>query len=359
MQEKRLQVFVSSTFKDLIEERQAAVAALLKSGNIPAGMELFTAADKTQMDTIRDWIDQSDVYMLILGGRYGSIEPTTGRSYTELEYDYAVAQNKPYFAVVINESAIEEKVKTFGLDAIERDNPALLREFREKVLSNISSFFSDEKDIRICVYESLANFSQRRELIGWIRGNQAIDPSPFIQQNERLLREADELRAQISSLEEAGKHKTTKVNDSFQSVATVLGESKVTVPANCSPDRTDWETTVFDLISVNAKFFMGGITNRAVESEIGKFFYWNVCPILAVHDIMKNSKVSGNVRIYEITQFGRQFLAWIDTVLKTRVRPKSVTAKDEPASEKPSTLTPPSKDEVRKQAQRAQKTTDE
>jgi hypothetical protein len=49
---KKLQVFVSSTYSDLIPERQAAVAAILKSGHIPAGMELFTAADKSQMKTI-------------------------------------------------------------------------------------------------------------------------------------------------------------------------------------------------------------------------------------------------------------------------------------------------------------------
>ncbi|TNT40442.1 DUF4062 domain-containing protein, partial [Escherichia coli] len=103
---RKLQVFVSSTFTDLIEERQAAVSAILKAGHIPAGMELFTAADRSQMDIIKNWIDESDVYMLILGGRYGSIEPTTGKSYTELEYDYAVEQGKALFAVVIKEEAL-------------------------------------------------------------------------------------------------------------------------------------------------------------------------------------------------------------------------------------------------------------
>lgn len=79
---RKLQVFVSSTYSDLIDERQAAVAAILKAGHIPAGMELFTAGDKSQMKTIERWIDESDVFMLILGGRYGSIEPTTNLSYT-------------------------------------------------------------------------------------------------------------------------------------------------------------------------------------------------------------------------------------------------------------------------------------
>jgi hypothetical protein len=49
---RKLQVFVSSTYSDLIDERQAAVAAILKAGHIPAGMELFTAGDKSQMKTI-------------------------------------------------------------------------------------------------------------------------------------------------------------------------------------------------------------------------------------------------------------------------------------------------------------------
>ena len=77
MKKIKLQVFVSSTYTDLIEERQIAVEAILDAGHIPAGMELFRAG-KSQMKTIHKWIDNSDAYMLILGGRYGSIEKETG-----------------------------------------------------------------------------------------------------------------------------------------------------------------------------------------------------------------------------------------------------------------------------------------
>ncbi|MGA2178213.1 MAG: DUF4062 domain-containing protein [Verrucomicrobiota bacterium] len=59
--QKKLQIFVSSTFTDLIDERQAAVAAILKAGHIPAGMELFIAGDRTQMETIQLWIEASDM----------------------------------------------------------------------------------------------------------------------------------------------------------------------------------------------------------------------------------------------------------------------------------------------------------
>ena len=84
---KKLQVFISSTYTDLIDERQAAVEAVLDAGHIPAGMELFKAGNDTQLSTIKRWIDESDVYLLILGGRYGSIEEDSGKSYTHLEYE--------------------------------------------------------------------------------------------------------------------------------------------------------------------------------------------------------------------------------------------------------------------------------
>jgi hypothetical protein len=146
---KKLQIFISSTYTDLIEERQAAVSAILKAGHIPAGMELFTAGDESQMETIKRWIKGSDVFMLILGGRYGSIEPTTGLSYTELEYDYAVKTDKPYFAVVIDEAALERKVREKGTGVIETENQKELTAFRKKVLSRTSAFFRDEQEIRL------------------------------------------------------------------------------------------------------------------------------------------------------------------------------------------------------------------
>ena len=76
---KKLQVFMSSTYTDMLAERQAAVEAILRAGHIPAGMELFAAGDDSQLEAIRRWIDDSDVFLLVLGGRYGSIEPKSGK----------------------------------------------------------------------------------------------------------------------------------------------------------------------------------------------------------------------------------------------------------------------------------------
>ena len=46
--DKRYQVFVSSTYMDLREERQEVIQALLELDCIPSGMELFPASDETQ-----------------------------------------------------------------------------------------------------------------------------------------------------------------------------------------------------------------------------------------------------------------------------------------------------------------------
>ncbi len=100
--DKRYQVFVSSTYKDLLEDRQEVMQALLELDCIPAGMELFPAADDDQWTLIKRVIDDCDYYIVIIGGRYGSIGPEE-KSFTQLEYEYALAQEKPVIAFLHKE----------------------------------------------------------------------------------------------------------------------------------------------------------------------------------------------------------------------------------------------------------------
>lgn len=128
--DKKLQVFVSSTYTDLLEERQAAVEAILQAGHIPAGMELFSAGNDSQLQTIYKWIDESDVYMLILGGRYGSIDTKTGKSYTQLEYEYALSKNIPVFSIVLSDTYLTNNISKNGLNnTIEQDAPDKYQNF--------------------------------------------------------------------------------------------------------------------------------------------------------------------------------------------------------------------------------------
>lgn len=97
--EKRYQVFVSSTYADLREERQRVIQALMEMDCIPSGMELFPAADEEQWQFIKKVIDDCDYYLLIIGGRYGSRTPE-GMSYTEKEYDYAIKKEMKVVALL-------------------------------------------------------------------------------------------------------------------------------------------------------------------------------------------------------------------------------------------------------------------
>lgn len=216
---KRLQVFVSSTYTDLIQDRQAAVEAILAAGHIPAGMELFTAGDESQMEVIHQWIDESDVYVLILGGRYGSIEPKSEKSYTHLEYEYAVKSGKPVFACVITDQAIEARVKEHGRSVIEQHNQAKLTEFRHLVLSKVSKFWGDSKDIKIAVIEKLSELARRDDLVGWVRADQVIN----VQVTDELARLSSENANLRSQLEQTDDN-TLLLGVEFQTLHSLLDE---------------------------------------------------------------------------------------------------------------------------------------
>lgn len=319
---RKLQVFVSSTFKDLIHERQAAVSAILKAGHIPAGMELFTSGDRSQMQTIEQWIDESDVYMLILGGRYGSIEPTSKMSYTELEYDYAVQLGKPFFSVAITEKALEIKVKEGSLEFIERESQKELALFRQKVLGNISSFFDDSKDIKLCVHETLADFAANRELKGWVSAEEIVDTKPLFEEIRKLAEENNHLRESLREEQKRAAITLSKSNNKFKDIQEVLRAIQITISADVAGASEDKLLDLYSIFYSVKDTLVNGVTNssRAGKSEI--FLYYQVCPKLQVHGLMVNEKVAGaQFRRYAITKEGSAFLAEADRniVLKEKI----------------------------------------
>lgn len=199
---KKLQVFVSSTYDDMKAERQAVIEAILRAGHIPAGMELFAAGDKSQLEIIRRWIEDSDVYMLILGGRYGTIEKDSGKSYIQLEYEFADSTNKPYFAAVMDEQYLDQKVRDSGKAVLEQERPDLLKQFKRTVTSKICRFFKTTEDLKLVVLESVLDIERNRDLVGWVRADALPNPAPLIEEIAQLRRENTALRAAIKSAKE-------------------------------------------------------------------------------------------------------------------------------------------------------------
>lgn len=181
---KKLQIFVSSTYMDMLEERQAAIETILKTHNIPAGMELFSSGSESQLEVIKEWIDDSDLYILILGGRYGTLEPKSQKSYTQLEYEYAVEKGKPYFAVVISEAFLEEKIKTNGRSMMEYENYQKYQEFRKLVLEKICVFYNNIDSLKFQLSTNIENTAKRYDFQGWVKGKSLSD---YIQDDHSVL----------------------------------------------------------------------------------------------------------------------------------------------------------------------------
>lgn len=205
MNNKKYQVFISSTYADLIAERKKILDVLFMADCIPAGMEAFVAADTEQFEVIKKVIDLCDYYVLIIGKRYGSIHPDTGKSYTEMEYDYAIEQDIPVlvFAIDDNVKLASDKVET---DEEKKDK---LKKFRTRAMTNrLASIWESTEDLTGKLAISIMKAKAEIKRPGWQRAVDFDEASlrreimELKNENERLLNDIKAAREEISSLTE-------------------------------------------------------------------------------------------------------------------------------------------------------------
>ena len=199
MADVKYQIFLSSTFTDLREERQAVSRAILDLGHIPAGMEMFPAADVEQLDYIKKVIDECDYYLLIVGARYGSLDPL-GVSFTEREYDYAVETRKTVLGFIhadVNEVA-------WGKTDKSEEKFAKLQAFKDKVCNGrLVQFWSTPAELASKTILSLTKAFGSDAQAGWVRADSIpshssmADVLRFREENDRLRQELAQLRESI------------------------------------------------------------------------------------------------------------------------------------------------------------------
>ena len=122
------------------------------------------------------------------------------KSYIQLEYEYALEKEKPFFAVVIDENYLKERVKVRGIDVCEFTYQQQLKDFRKTVLTKLVRFWCDRKDIELAVLRTLSDFARRDDLEGWVPGNEAVNTGALAEEIARLAKENASLREQISKL---------------------------------------------------------------------------------------------------------------------------------------------------------------
>ena len=238
--DKRYQVFISSTYSDLKEERSKVMQTVMSLDCIPSGMELFSAIDSEQLEFIKKIIDDCDYYILIIGGKYGSMTED-GISYTEQEYNYAVSKGIPVLAFLHN---------------------------------NVNQLTGDKIDLNGKVAVSLTKNIKTYPAIGWVRGNTPA--------NEETLQEINELRKELDELR---KYKQEKENSScgIDDIASL--DENISLSGTYGTSHYNWEITLswkdlFGLISPfflepHNDYFAKDIISKVLIEETGRSHAYN------------------------------------------------------------------------------------
>jgi len=193
--DKRYQVFVSSTYSDLIEERKKIIQTLMEMDCIPSGMELFPAIDEEQWEFIKKVIDDCDYYLLLIGGRYGSVT-TEGISYTEKEFEYAMSKGIRVLAFI---HADPDAIQVGKTDK----NPELaaqLAAFVERAkTARLVKFWSSDAELPGLVALSLTKTIKSYPAVGWVRAT-GTSSTELLEELNTLRKNNAELVTKLNTL---------------------------------------------------------------------------------------------------------------------------------------------------------------
>ena len=238
---RKFQVFISSTYKDLIDERQAIIKALLEARQIPAGMEHFTAYNETQLETMYRWIDESDFYLLLLGGSYGTIDKVRGKSYTQLEYEYAIKKDKDVRVIVLSDEYLAAKQICQEQNYIN---------FKELVGERAKEIAHSIDGIEKAVFKICIDYGREHDFGGWVRAESASENDTEIikltGKMEALEKENQELSEKVGFFESERFGEYT-----FDGLVKVLNEKSIV-------DKNGKNITLLDLFKDNFDQFVAG-----------------------------------------------------------------------------------------------------
>lgn len=146
--DKKYQIFISSTYMDLREIRSIAYSTILEMGHIPVGLDIFQVSDDYSTEKyVSKYIDSSQIIIIIIGDRYGSISKS-GKSFVEEEYLYSVSKNKKVlFFINSHYRKVDDPNYQKFVNRILEKNLVVLwdnkDDFKIKLMSNISQVLTN------------------------------------------------------------------------------------------------------------------------------------------------------------------------------------------------------------------------
>lgn len=194
--DKRYQVFISSTFEDLRDERRAVQDVIISTGDFPVQMEAFPAADEDQFEFIKSLIDKCDYYVLIIGGRYGTVAED-GLSYTHKEFRYAVSKGVPVLVMLHGDRGSIPSAKSEDTDPGKKH---LCDFIAEAESGRLRKTWMSLDGLKLAVREALDHAKATKQRVGWVRGD-TIAALDALEELNQVRRENERLRELLGNLE--------------------------------------------------------------------------------------------------------------------------------------------------------------
>jgi len=265
---KRYQVFISSTYADLKDERSKVIQTIMELDCIPAGMELFPAIDNEQFEFIKKIIDDCDYYILIIGGRYGSLSDD-GLSYTEKEFDYALEKGIKVLAF------LHENPENIPLGKSEKteDLRLKLNIFKTKVSSNrLVKFWNTAEELPGLVALSLSKTIKTYPATGWIRANTIGNPEIYQELNESR-KQNYELKEKLNEL--LINKSTVEGLADLKDIFEIRGEYKRWSRYNKSYFEKEWIIRISwgELFSLFSPYLIKPPSDDVMKTTLSKILY--------------------------------------------------------------------------------------
>lgn len=218
--DKRYQVFVSSTYRDLIPERLEVMKALLELDCIPCGMEYFPASNDDQWTFIKNLIDTCDYYVVIVGGCYGS-EDANGKSYTRKEYEYAVSKNIPTIGFIhYDASSLPEGKKDITETQVQK-----LKEFIAIVKGKLCKNWRNGDELGAVVSRSLTQLMKSNPRTGWVRADK-VGSEDILMEINTLRKGNETLKTTIAAFEKERAIEEDAQDLEFENAVKLFGTYK-------------------------------------------------------------------------------------------------------------------------------------
>jgi tetratricopeptide (TPR) repeat protein len=173
LKELEMRVFISSTFEDLKEYREAAIEVVNRYKGVPLAMEFFMSKPQEPIKVCEKEIHECDVFVGIYAHKYGFIPTGETKSITQLEYELAKKLKKDCLCFIVKEEY------RWNPKFFERKKYDELMTFLDKVKKeNVVSFFESTKDFESKFSTSLAKLREEKQEVSG--ACIPIAPTPFI-----------------------------------------------------------------------------------------------------------------------------------------------------------------------------------